>query len=227
MHRQQRVRRRHQQLMKFFDVRSWIEPLFPCARRQDHGHPVVNRRHRVVCRRRDHRAGVQPGRISRPRPVPPGAPDSGDREQLAVDATDEHRLLDGLAFGVDRAPGTRCLPFVEPVHGNDASVPLEHAFEGGLVGDGLRPCIDHRGADLDVLGPHRHQAPLEVLDSQARAGAHDREYVVGRCDIEVLGRRITLEAGPEMIGDLLGRVGGDEAAAHAPYGTAEASPVGF
>ena len=227
MHRQQRIRRRDQQVTKRLDVRCGIEPRLPHVSSQDHGHPVVHWRHRVVGRRRDHRARVQPGRIGRPRSVPPGAPDSGDSERLAVDATDEQRLLDGLAFGVDRATGMCCLPFVEPVHGNDASVPLEHPFEGGLLGDGLRPRIDHRRTDLDVFGPHGNEAPLEVLHRQAGAGADHGENVVGRCDVEVLRGRMTLEARREMIGDLLGRVGGDEAAAHARYRIAQASPVDF
>ena len=125
--------------------------------------------------------------------------------------------LAGLPFAVTGPSSGAGLPFVEPVHRDDASAILEHALVRRLLGQRLGAGVDHLGPDLAVLGPRRDQAPVERLESQRAVGIGDDAVdVVGRRDVVVLAQRLAVERGAEVLGDRFGGTGGDEAATHAP-----------
>ena len=103
---------------------------------------------------------------------PPHLPQPGEGQRLAVGAVDEHRLL---AFW----PGTffhSKNPSAGMMQRRLAKAPLV----GALVGERLGPGVDHLVADLRVLGPERHQAPVEGVEAAHAAGLDDDVDVVGR-----------------------------------------------
>ena len=77
----------------------------------------------------------------------------------------------GLPALPERRALARRLPLVEAVHRDDQPVLLEQALERRLLGDGLGAGVDHLRADLDVLRPRRHQAPVERLRPRAAPSA--------------------------------------------------------
>ena len=152
-------RRGHEQLPEGLEVVVLgIEPGLPGRRRQDHRHPVVDAGHLLVGgggddRRRAQRLGLV--RPRRPHPRRRGSPDlpqPGEGERLVVGAVDEVRLLVLLAG--------EPLPLVEPVGRDEAPALGERPLEGAAGGDGLGPGVDHPVADLRVLGPEGHEAPV-------------------------------------------------------------------
>ena len=158
---------------------------------------------------------VQPVGAGTLRLVPPRRPQAGDRERLAVEPGDEHRLLRRLACLGQRAAGLACLPLVEAVHRDQAAGLLEHALVRRLGRQRLGAGVDHLRPDLAFLRPHRDQAPVEDLQPRRAVGAGDDGVdVVRRGDVVVLAQRLALERRAEVLGDALGRARRHEATAH-------------
>ena len=68
---------------------------------------------------------------------------------------------------------------------------LKAGLNASLVGQRLGAGVDHLLAELDVLGPHRHQAPVEDLDAAALGRVDHGVDVVGRRRVVVRGQRRT------------------------------------
>ncbi len=179
--------------------RSWlagVQPGRPLFRRQDDGHPIVDRSHRCVRCGRDDRGAVQEASLGVVG-VLPRRPEPGDGQRLVVDSMDEHRLLEQFALGVHRTTLDAGLPFVEAVHRDDAPLRAEQPLERRLLGQGLGAGVDHPGTDLAILRPARHQTPVEGIEPRRPVtGTHQRVDVLGRGDVVVLAERF---------GDHLGR----------------------
>jgi hypothetical protein len=125
----------------------------------------------------------------------PTVEQSGQR--LVGDTVDEQRQLGGARSG---------LPLGEPVHRNDQPTLLELRSERRLLGDGLGASVDQLGADLGVLRPRRHEAPVErphERGGRIRWG-HDAVDVVRGGDVVVLAETPDVERSAEELGDSLG-----------------------
>ena len=91
---------------------------------------------------------------------------------------------------------------------------FERVLERVLGRDGLGPCVDHPVADLDVLGPDRHETPVEDRElATVRTVDHGVDVGRGR-DVEVLGQQGLGQPCAEVPGELIGRSRGDEASTH-------------
>ena len=176
---------------------SWssIEPGVPLARREDHRHAVMDLGHRVVGRGGDDRAGVE-GFLAVTIGSPPDLPETGERQRLVVGPVDEPRLL----LVLTRSGG----PFVEAIGGDDAPALAEGRLEGVLLGDRLAPGVDHAVADLHVLGPPGHQAPVQGLHPPDRPRFEHGVHVPCGCDVVVrLEHRLADLVRPEVVRDLV------------------------
>ena len=191
-----------------------VEPFGPAGLGHDDRHPVVHRRHRLVGRRRDDGRAVQEATL-RVLGVSPRGPQPGDRQRLAVEPVDVHRLLHRLALGGQRPVRTPRPPFVEAVHRDQQPLLLEQPLVGRLLGECLGAGVDHPRGDLAVLGPARDQAPVEGLDAghPVRSGHHAVD-VLGRRDVEVLAEALDVGLGAEELRDLVRLGRGHEPSAH-------------
>ena len=173
-----------------------VEPAVPCARREHHGHPIVDLGHLLVGGRGDDRA--RPQLVTFTILAPPDLPEPREGERLAVGPLDEPRLLALLALDLG--------PLVEGVGRDDAALLAVGVAVSVALGHRLRPGVDHAVPDLHVLGPDRHQAPVDGVDLAHSPVLHDHVDVVGRghvvAGIEgLLGDLLR----PEVLGDLVRR----------------------
>ena len=124
--------------------------------------------------------------------------------------------LAGLPALVSGPPGSPGLPLVEAVHRDDAAGLAEHALERRLLGDRLGAGVDHLRRRSCAPWPTPGSSPQWKTSSRGVAvgTGDDGVDVVRRGDVEVLAERLAVERGAEVLGDLVGRAGGDEATAH-------------
>lgn len=133
-----------QQLDGILDLR--IEPAVVRLRRQDHGHPVVQRTHQLVGV-----GGEQRTRLDHFAFAAPPFPQARDGEESAVAESDVMRqLLFSERF-----------PLEETIGGHQAAAPAKGLAESRLFGRRLRASVDHPAADGRVVGPTGDQPPFD------------------------------------------------------------------
>src|SRR5260221_240541 len=180
---------------RVLDLQVWSQPgRLGLGAGQDRRHPVVHLGDDLVRRRSDDRAAVEPAVLEATvllvLPLLAGA-DAGECEGLTAVDGEAPRLARLL-----RILGLH--PLVEAV-GDDQAAVAELADQRGVGaagGEVLGFGVDHPVADLEVLGPARHQAPahqprlalaLGGLVGIGR-GAH-RQHLLGRSDVETAKAR--------------------------------------
>jgi hypothetical protein len=122
--------------------------------------------------------------------VAPDLVEPRHREHPAVLGPDEERLLARLARLGLLLGG---VPLEVAVGGQQAATAGERPLEGGLLGHGLHPGVDHPVADRRILGPGRHQPPPHdpqlalwvLLGLAGGAPLHDGVDLLGGRDVVV------------------------------------------
>jgi len=94
-----------------------------------------------------------------------------------------HQLPIRQRYGIGLLPGRGLLPLAKVINWDQVTAPLERVTESWPGLDPLGLGIEVREADVDVLGPERHAAPMNQV--QAALGgpgikANDRQLVSGR-----------------------------------------------
>jgi hypothetical protein len=136
----------------------------------------------------------------------PGLPQACERHDLPVGKRDCVGLL----------PRRGHFPFVEIVDRDETPPLAERLAEGSLGFDALGLGVDVGEADLDVLGPERHQAPahhIEAAPAVHHIVADDRQRIRG-CYVPARGEIRRRPLGLNREADLdLADIGGKAGAA--------------
>ena len=207
MHRQHpRLRRHHERRDRGGVGDRRVQPGGEIGRLEDDGHAVMHRSHGFVRRGGQDRAAAHHDVLAGELPLPLG-PQPGEGQRGTVGTADEVRLL-------CLATGDRC-PFVEAVGGHDAALLRQRGLEAVLLGGSFAAGVDHPIADVEVLGPHRYEAPAIQLDVTRPLSVADHDLDVrARSDV-VLGRyRLGGSARPEVLGQFLDRGRRDKTSTH-------------
>jgi len=184
-------------------LRFGLEPRVVLPVREDHWHPVVDRRRELVRGRGDDRAALEDGPVGR-LAVLPDRPETGEGErELAPDLEEP-----GLLAPVD------LLPLVEAGSRDQATPLLERVAERRLLGQCLAAGVDQAVADRPLPGPEGHQPPVNVSEFTATAvsKAHDRDLLRGRDVVARFEPRLLVDL--EELGQDLARRRQQVAAAH-------------